>query len=86
MSKVDWSKAPEGAEACIDGAFTKWVGTVEYCFYEGHWYPEHYGSYPLSKYFERNEASGYTFWSIEINPAYEHLVATAKEQFGYVTS
>ena len=30
MGKVDWSKAPSDAEACIYNAFTKWVGNQEY--------------------------------------------------------
>jgi len=30
MNKVDWSKAPSDAEACIDGVFSKWVGSQEY--------------------------------------------------------
>jgi hypothetical protein len=29
MSEVDWSKAPEGAEACINGCFAKWLDGKE---------------------------------------------------------
>jgi len=37
MDKVDWSKAPSDAEACIDGRFAKWIGSTEFCWIEDCW-------------------------------------------------
>jgi len=61
MDKVDWSKAPSDAEACIDGRFEKWAGGIEHCFNGGKWITPN-SNWSLARY---NETG---MFHIEIRP------------------
>jgi len=55
MDKIDWSKAPSDAEACIDGCFAKWIDGVElgWCE-EGEEWVLSARPWTLARYIEKN--------------------------------
>ena len=62
MDKVDWSKSPSDAEACIDGRFAKWIGSTEFCWIEDCW------GEPSPNWSLRQYQSNHRKFNIEMRP------------------